>query len=423
MKGAKKNLEKSLQTFYNPEENLSILEDLKSSDEDIEPQKETKKRGAKRKTTSAAKRLPNTLDLVEKTTTKRNKALSDIVYGTANELENTNVIKMENDSDCDDDDDDDMDIESDNELMEELPPNPPEYEDVPFDSLTEKWPISELQDHELDAKDEQAALFFKKLDQHGRMTDDIIGAIPMHTETLAYVAQFENRGKALWFEASQKDIVNRGKGKWPKVPEVTREYVMKFAREVDPNVQWERPCSHAFCETNRLFGWKGREFILPSEMIKIMTAITNNKPVPLSNIVGWCVLCHYSTTNTLYFKALDRIAEKKQKKGAKDKKTMAQLIRIHHFSFSVDRIGEYKLSQCLVGDTEPMGLYGCFPFYNCNHYNASKAIIHRNNAGTTMPVTLRVWKESDYMVFQQAQTASQTNMSSTTTRGDMGIVA
>jgi len=415
-------LESSLATFYSEDDKLKVFDELDTGS-DANGDESVK---------NTMSKLPKTLDQVQKKVSNKkkrarttNKALSDTHCQTANRLEQRDVLrntkihkwdKEHSTSPWANTNDDEPDL-FDTPAFQ--CPQKAQEEDVPFESETSNWPITQLHEYELDAKDEEAALFFRHLDQNNHIANELIGQIPTQTETLAYVAQHEKKEQTLWLQASQGQILKRGKGKWPKVPQVTRAYVMRFACEPNPTVQWERPCSNQHCETLRLFGWRAREFILPSDMMQIMSAVKNKKPVPLSPIVGWCVLCHYAHTNSLYFTALCRIEEKRQKDGIKDANIASQIFQIHLFSFPVDRIGEYRLSQCLVGDSEPMGLFGCFPIYNCNHYVESKVPLSYGKETKY----LRVWRETDQMVFQQAQAALETNKSSTNTLGGTGTVA
>ena len=362
----------------------------------------------------ATANLPKSLDQV--VTKKRgrfsNKALNDTYYKTANELEQRDILKSAHTFQK-------PKVEA-SEFDVEPFPQPVERTEVPYVEETKAWPITDLRDHELSRHDEEAALFFRHLDRNNEIATNVVGVIPERTETLAYVAQLENRNRALWFEASQNLVITQGKGKWPEIPQVTRSYVLKFAREPDPAVQWERPCSHKYCECLRLFGWRGVEFHLPQAMLQIVSAVQKNQPVPLSPVVGWCVLCHYATTNQLYIQELNRIQEKRNKGLPVD--PADTLYCIHHFSFPVDRVGEYRLSQCLVGDTEAMGLYGCFPVYNCHHYVETKVVVNPRSNSSREPRALRTWKESEHMVFRPVQTLP-TITSSTTTRGDTEIHA
>lgn len=229
--------------------------------------------------------------------------------------------------------------------------------------------------------------------------------MPTLTSVLQYVAQLKDNTQALWLEASQRHLIQRGITQWEIMPVLTRDYMRPFWREPDSNITYERCCSRAECESMRLGQFRLRELVYPEEWAKIITS--HGKWMP--PLVGWCLLCHFRVTNELYFASINKLQEKRQKNGVPDQGIEEQLYRIHHFSVVADRIGEYKLSQTLCGDAHAMGLFGLFPIYNVNNYTKVRVA-----AGNKM---LNGWSESDALVFRQAQATLERIESSPLTLG------
>jgi hypothetical protein len=277
--------------------------------------------------------------------------------------------------------------------------------------------ISELPDFPLKPRDAQDEQLFKRIDhlKQAGNANELATKLPTFEQTLAYAAQLKSKTHGLWLEASQLHIIQQnkldGNYQWPKVPLCSRSYLDGFWREPDKSCKQERPCSRVNCESHRLGGFRLRELIYPEEWARVMAT----KDIPardggqwMPELIGWCVMCHLSVTNELYYAAFNRLQEKHSHKDGTEHQ---QLFRIHHFAVIVDVIGEYKLYQTLAGHTSIMGLFGFFPVYNVHNYIAVK------RPGPSGSLVMG-WREADTLVFQQAQATSDQIVSSRTTPGE-----
>lgn len=250
-----------------------------------------------------------------------------------------------------------------------------------------------------DAEDVEFFARIQRLQRAGTSDDAIAARIPNMMDTLAYVAKCKSATHGLWLEASQHHLIENGIAEWERVPVCTREYLADFWREPSPGRPWERPCKRLECESERLGGFRCRELIYPEEWARVRAS----KGQWLPQHVGWCVMCHLAVTNELYLTAKNKLHEK----FPENERIQHQIHRIHHFCVPVDIVGEYRMSQTLCGDSNVMGLFGFFPIYNVQNYVQCKL----------GPRQIRGWRESDALVFQEAQATLDRNESCPTTLG------
>lgn len=271
--------------------------------------------------------------------------------------------------------------------------------------------IEDFSEYEFPDNDPQNQELHKRMEQLNEVRE------PVSIEsTLKYVFSLEDKRHGRFFEASQQRLIHAGIKKWEKIPVWSRAAMRPFWRECDPHIKWERPCSRADCESVRAHGFRCREFY--SDAAEWAAVVSSHgKSLPVN--IGWCLPCHYLVSGRLFLSALNRFLKDPE---AKD---MQQIYRVHDFAVQVDVVGEYKLSCTLIEHDLPrdiyaklkgrqlpfVGMFGLFPIYNVHNYVAVKTPVSRG----TMVNALR---ESDAVVFQEAQPVSDAIESCPITPGD-----
>jgi hypothetical protein len=129
--------------------------------------------------------------------------------------------------------------------------------------------------------------------------------------------------------------------KIPQYDELHHEYIASHFCEASPQNK-ERPCAKLSCEAFQSFGFRPREFLIPS--------------IQMGNVAGYCYICHIHFA-TLY--TLNIVTE----------------FPVHMFSVKTNSPGEYKSSICLPKERRDgiaTGLYGNLPFYSAENYKVKE---------------------------------------------------
>jgi hypothetical protein len=214
--------------------------------------------------------------------------------------------------------------------------------------------VKTIHDYSMDIHKQRDAMFIKRLEETGRLSDTNVRKLPPMVDVLNYISQIPNQ--PLWFKASQNAIINSKSLKFPDMDVLTRAFIREYMRV--PLNEDEHACQNQVCESERRGGFR----------IRIL-GIKNNY---------WCYLCHLYHTNRLYVESLNR------------KQDTDRVYQIHFFMVQVDIPGEYRLDRTLIGEKDVRGLFGPFPIYNVHNY-----------IQTSSP---KGWEESDNMVFRLPQT-------------------
>lgn len=224
--------------------------------------------------------------------------------------------------------------------------------------------IKSIHDYSLELQNEQDAIFIKRLEETGRLSEGNARQLPDMTQELSYIASLKEQPP--WYVTAQASIINSESLCFPKLDVLTREYIWEFMRSP---LKGESVCANVICESERLGGFRCR-----------VLGIRDNT---------WCYMCHLFTTNLLYYDSLNR------------KKPTDREYQINYFMVQVDVPGQYRLDRTLMGEKDVRGLYGCFPVYNTDNYTV-----------TVLSNGCKAWIESDCMVFRLSQTTSSNQIES-----------
>lgn len=147
--------------------------------------------------------------------------------------------------------------------------------------------------------------------------------------------------------------------KIPQYDELHHVYIADHFYEATPQKK-ERPCAKVSCECFNSFGFRAREFVVPS--------------IQMGNLPGYCYICHIHFA-TLY--TLNIVTE----------------FPVHMFCVKVNQPGEYKSSICLPKerrDGVATGLYGNLPFYSAENYKVKET-----------PTGLKYLEENSHMLVNE----------------------
>jgi len=227
----------------------------------------------------------------------------------------------------------------------------------PFDTLTE------------DMKTEEDVDFLEKMEQLNRANKKFGNILPDQEEVLRFIENLQVEKQPVWFHKVHDDLADTGR-KYPQMPVLSRVWLKNFMRAPK---QGERECSHPNCKSMEMGGFRCRELLLPSDTGDSLEQ-------------KWCYICHLNETNRLYWQCLNTEWQDID---------ISKPFTIHYFIVATDRVGEYRLSKTIQGDSLVRGIYGPFPIFNVNNY--IKDEVENGVWG---------WRESDSLVFRPAQKAS-----------------
>ena len=213
------------------------------------------------------------------------------------------------------------------------------------------------------SKEEDDSRFLRKLAKLNQIANTKGNLLPEQIDVLRYIDNLSPKSAPAWYKSSL-ELIAETSLRYPRQPALYRSYLKQFMRE--PLDAIERPCSHPYCKSVEMGGFRCRELILPGQ---------KDKPV----IHGWCYICHLNETNKLYFQSLhnpDIVADKDD-----------QVYSIHNFIVFTDRIGEYRLDKTIQGNVK--GIFGPFPIFNVHNY--MKVKVSERKYG---------WRESDSLLFR-----------------------
>lgn len=225
---------------------------------------------------------------------------------------------------------------------------------------------------------EPEAIFLKRLQaiSAANSVSEILQELPTQKDLYDYLEMLQKTAQPAWYRHSKLQLETTGYN-IPVLPVLCRRYIAEFLRECDPRAEWERPCCNAECESQKRGGFRCRELLMPAEYARVLeTDDIEERVRVLPPMVNLCYLCHLFFTNFYYWQRLFH--------GS----TEDNITVIHSFSVCFDVPGEYAMRYLLMGDDKPCGIFGPFPLYNINNYQA-----HVDARG------INYWVEADKLVF------------------------
>ena len=217
-------------------------------------------------------------------------------------------------------------------------------------------------------EDDRDRAFFRKLVRMGK-TNEKHSLLPDQVDVLRYIKSDIHKDPPPWYNRAHEDLLNNSYS-FPPQEALCRDYIYNFLREPIDN---ERACNRPNCHSLVIGGFRCRELVMPNESLT-------------RDIHGWCYICHLYETNRLYWENI----------GKETSETIHKNVySIHHFIVKTDSIGEYRLDKTIQGDSNVVGIFGPFPFFNQNNY-----VKIRDDNGNNRLL------ESDSMVFRLPPKAS-----------------
>ena len=281
---------------------------------------------------------------------------------------------------------------------------------VPFSGVMEQRAPSNIDEINLTRKDIQNVVYAKTMS--GYSTSAQLDSL----DILKYIGQLTDDAQPPWFISSQNAIIEADL-EFPSIVAIHRSHLLSFMEECEPNNPRHRPCSRGHeCESFRLSehrapgqGFVCRELLMPIKWSKIKSVSKSHAAEHLPGYVGWCVLCHLANTTRIYLENYNRV----YKRGADTENRPledGQCHMIHNFIVYVDIQGEYRLDRTLLGDTQPMGIFGPYPIYSPLNYEPSTRT--RNDR--------KCWLENENLVFRLPPVDLRQVESSPTTEREQG---
>ena len=292
--------------------------------------------------------------------------------------------------------------EEEDEVLVAMAPVPRAY--VKLEDEYEGSKITGLQKYKL--RDDRDQMHFKHLEVDDCVPDTLVSEIPHWKAVLSYAHTVEAGRK--FYEAMSAMVVFTKDAVFPKLEVINRRYIQQFLRAPTTDCAWERPCAIENCESLQLSarllekyphmrkqglvrGFRCRELLLPNQYVKIRQELKKKgggKPQKhLTTYPQPCYLCHLRIVNDAYWTLLNR--RKQRDKDTGEQRVADAMVILHRFVVVVDMVGEYRMKDMLVGDSEPMGIIGPYPRYNVNNYTP-----YMDQRGRC------AWREADKLVFR-----------------------